>query len=329
LAEMRFGQIRAALAILGMKQRVAAELIGIPALELGRAERLNAPVPQAFVETVGQLLSLAQRARVAPSKDPDLQYRAKLPFRRPTCRDCRCALYSVGTKQTNERGDFWYFRCPKCGRRYWSNDGRANPVNPRGGNWRLFKDRVRCPECQAECRVAASPSKRNKSRFWQCPKCGTRYRNIRGRAVPTRPGGRANVELSFLPSRKCPNCAAEHLFIKARPRPPIVKAYYFGCSHCGSSFRWNPELKRLIKLRRRKAYTRSKPQGGRPTGMSPERKSQAVRLVDAMRRFESEHKTKRGALKFAVKEVFAKDDFHSAHSRAAQILKDFRAAKPS
>ena len=133
--------------------------------------------------------------------------------------------------------------------------------------------------------------------------------------------------LSFLPSRKCPNCGTEHLYIKGRPSQPNVRAYYFGCSHCDSRFRWNPKLKRLIILRRRKAYTRGNPLGGRPTGMGSERKNQALRLKDAMSRYEAEHHTKRGALKFAVKDVFPKDEFHSAHSRAAQILKDYKAAE--
>lgn len=326
MAEIRFSHIRSALRTLDMKHHIAARAIGIPYAEFRRAERADTIIPAKYLESAERLIDLAGRVSSAKAVRSGVFHRpftATFSFSRPRCHGCRCALHSVGTKRTVQRGEFWYFRCPKCGQRFWSKDGRANPVNPKGGNWRDLKDRIRCPDCKVECRVAASPSKRSKSRFWECPKCGKRYRNLRGRAVATRPGGRANVELSFLPSRKCPSCATEHLFIKARPRPPVVKAYYFGCSHCGSSFRWNPELKRLIRLRRRKAYTRSKSDGGRPSGMDRgnEQKTREI-LALAIKRAEEREATG-DALRSACLVAYAGEDQIAALDRARKNVRKF------
>jgi rubredoxin len=327
LSEFRFRDVRSARQVLEMRGRVAAGILNIPHSVLRRGERNDGPLPAGCELPARSLLDLAALAKKSLETKRGLgshSLRASLPFQRPRCRKCRCSLYVVGSKETIQRGRHWYFVCPKCGQRYWSKDGRANRVNPKGGNWRDLKDRIRCPNCKVECRVAASPSKRSKSRFWQCPKCGARYRNIRGRAVLTRPGGRANVELPFLPSRNCPNCATEHLFIKERPRPPIVKAYYFGCSHCGSTFRWNPKQKRLITLRRRKSYTRGNPLGGRPTGMSPDRITTARRLLDLKQLYMSEHSSGRGVWPYLAKTMLPKDAEHSAINRLQKIEKDYR-----
>jgi uncharacterized protein with PIN domain len=208
---------------------------------------------------------------------------ANLPFERPRCPECQqsLAIYSRASHGGSTRGKYWYFGCVKCHRRYWSNDGRAVPVNPRG-NWKNFEDRTRCPECNVECRTAAGPSKRNKSRYWQCPKCGRRYRNAEGRAVPTQPGGRAVVKLSFLPDRECPSCGAPHLRIQARPNPPVVRAYYFRCSNCDSSFRWNEDLRRLVRLRRKRFGARRKGPG-RPGGLTTVTKER-IRFVAAIKK---------------------------------------------
>jgi uncharacterized protein with PIN domain len=190
---------------------------------------------------------------------------ANLPFERPRCPDCQLplAISSRAPHGGNARGKYWYFGCVKCRRRFWSNDGRAVPVNPRG-NWKNLGDRVRCQECDVECRASSAPGKRNRSRYWQCPKCGRRYRNVEGRAIATQPGGHAVVSVPFLTSRDCPSCGAAHLYVKARPNPPVVKSWYFRCSNCDSSFRWNEDLQRLVRLRPKRCGARKK-RPGRPT----------------------------------------------------------------
>jgi rubredoxin len=320
LIELRFHDVRSARQALEIRGRVAAGILNIPHSVLRRGERNDAPLPAECDQPARGLLNLAALAMRSLETKRGLgshSLRASLPFQRPHCKKCRCSLYVVGSKETMQRGRHWYFVCPKCGQRYWSKDGRANIVNPRGGNWRNLKDRIQCPTCKVDCRVAASPSKRSKSRFWQCTKCGTRYRNVRGRAVQTRPGGRANVELSFLASRKCPNCAAEHLFIKGRPRPPLVKAFYFGCSHCSSSFRWNPKLKKLVTLKRRKAHTRGA--NGSRRGMTQYRIKEANSLLDFVTQ-----DGKRGALKRAAAQVYAGERLDLAYDKARQTLKAYK-----
>ena len=195
----------------------------------------------------------------------------KFSFARPQCPRCHIPL-AIGSKVfSRARGEHWYFDCPKCRRRYWSNDGRTNPVNPKGsGNWKTLKDRVHCPDCKVECVVAASPSKRTKSRFWACPKCQKRYRNIGGRAVPTQPGGQERVKLSFLPNRTCPHCEKGRLSIHSRETHPGLDIVYLRCTKCDSSFRWNPGRKKLVRLRRRKGYARRQRRPGKRASLFTE-----------------------------------------------------------
>ena len=113
-----------------------------------------------------------------------------LPFERPRCLDCRYPLNVTVTAYSSRRGDYWYFKCPKCGQRYWSKDGRAHAVNPKG-NWHAVKGRLRCDACGMECRIRSG-------HYWECPKCRKRFRNVKGRAVPTVPGYSAVRHLPFL-----------------------------------------------------------------------------------------------------------------------------------
>ena len=133
--------------------------------------------------------------------------------------------------------------------RYWSKDGRAHTVNPKG-NSHTVRGRLRCDTCGMECRIRSG-------HYWECPKCRKRFRNIKGRAVPTVPGLSAVRQLPFLRDRKCPNCGNSHLCIKAIPRPPKVRYFYFRCSSCSRSCRFDQGLGRLVLLRIRRRHTPS------------------------------------------------------------------------
>ena len=187
MGSLRFSQLRNARRVLDMKGRIAAGIVGMPYHQLRKGERLDAVVPAQYVKSARGVIDLADLVRKSPETHGAIGHRRlALPFRRPRCGQCRIELHSVGSKYTVRRGEHWYFLCPRCGRRYWSNDGRAHPVKPKGGNWRLLKDRIRCNDCQIECSVVEPRAKRSRSRLWECPQCRKRYRNVAGRAVPNR-----------------------------------------------------------------------------------------------------------------------------------------------
>jgi hypothetical protein len=245
-----FAQVRAARRVLNMKRAVAASLLGMPVALLSKGEQFGGAVPVAHVTPALELLKLARRVRRGLAGPPGNRRfpRENLPFPRPRCA-CGRPLHVAGTNYSPRRGEFWYFLCPACGRRYWSSDGRARPVQPKGGAWRLLKDRVRCPSCEVECRAVAPRSSRSRSRAWLCPRCRTRYLNVRGRAVPCAPENRGFLSLPFLASRECPACGNGRLSIRARPHPPKTRHFYFRCGACRATFRFEKRLERLVPLR--------------------------------------------------------------------------------
>lgn len=225
--------------------------MGMPYADLRKGERVDAIVPTQNTRRAQQLIALAQRggrklANHRLAGKPRLT--AVLPFSRPRCRSCRHLLYMVGSNHSKRRGRHWYFKCPICGSRYWSNHGGANPVRPKGGNWRQLKDRVKCETCSVECS--------RKARYWECPLCRKRYRNVKGRALPTVPGNHPTIELPFLRARECPHCQSSRLWIRKRPHPPRVRHFYFRCISCGRTCRFDRSLGRLIALKGRKARVR-------------------------------------------------------------------------
>ncbi len=251
MSRITFAQVRAARRVLNMKRAVAASLLGMPVALLSKGEQFGASVPAAHSMPALELLKLARRVprRLAGLPGNRQFPRENLPFPRPRC-GCGRPLHVAGTNYSPQRGEFWYFLCPACGRRYWSSDGRARPVHPKGGAWRPLKDRIRCPSCEVECRVVAPRSSRSRSRTWLCPRCRTRYLNVRGRAVPATET-RGFLSLSFLASRECPACGNERLSIRARPHPPKTRHFYFRCGACRKTFRFDKRLGQLVALRAR------------------------------------------------------------------------------
>jgi hypothetical protein len=250
---IRFGQMRAARRVLDLKERVVAGILQMPHAELRKGERLDSVIPSPHAELARQLIRLAERVTKSPGPRivGQTPRGVSLPFERPRCFACRYPLNVTVTAYSSRRGDYWYFKCPKCGQRYWSKDGRAHPVSPKGGNWSASKTRPRCDVCRVECSIKSG-------RYWECPKCRKRFRDARGRAVPTVRGYSAVRPLPFLRERKCPNCESSHLWIKAVPRPPKVRHFYFRCSSCERSCRFDKRLGRLVLLR-----VRSRVGGGR------------------------------------------------------------------
>jgi len=258
---LRFNQVRDARRVLDMKGRTAAAIMGIPYADLRKGERVDAIVPVHHTQRAQQLIALAQRggrklANHQLAGKPRIT--AALPFPRPRCRSCRHLLYIVGLNYSKARGVHWYFKCPICGRRYWSNRGGANPVRPKGGNWQQLKGRLQCGTCAVECS--------RKARHWECPLCRKRYRNVKGRAIPTVPGNHPTIVLPFLRSRECPYCQSTHLWIRKRPHPPSVRHFYFRCMSCGRTCRFDRSLGRLIALKQRKNASRSRGSAVRPSG---------------------------------------------------------------
>ncbi len=246
-----FGQVRAARRVLNMKRTVAASLLGMSYQQLSKGEAVNSAVPSSNVQSAGELIALAQRVRRRPAGLGNVGRPSRLPFERPRCVHCTCTLHVTATNYSPRRGEFWYFNCPGCGRRYWSSDGRPRPVQPKGGAWRDFKDRVRCPSCQVDSRASGSRSRRNDSRIWHCPQCHKRYLNLHGHAVESIPGRRAFLPLPFLKSRECPLCGSVRLVIRARPHAPKIRHFYFRCGACARTFRFDKKLGRLILLQAR------------------------------------------------------------------------------
>ena len=246
---LRFSQVRDARRVLDMKGRTAAAIIGVPYADLRTGERVDAIVPAASIGRAHELVALAQRGgrKLANSRLPDKpRLLAALPFARPRCVSCRHLLYVVGSNHSKPRGRHWYFKCPICGRRYWSNRGGANPVRLKGGNWRQLRGRVRCPSCAVECS--------RKAHYWKCPVCAQTYRNMKGRAVPTVPGNHPIIVLPFLRKRECPHCESTRLWIRMRPHPPSVRHFYFRCASCRKTCRFDRSLGRLVALKPRKTY---------------------------------------------------------------------------
>lgn len=247
--EIRFSQIRAARRTLDLKERVVAGMLKIPTEDLRKGERLDAVIPSARAHLARQIIGFAEHVQKSSSPRVKRQTRrgVLLPFDRPQCLVCKHPLNVTVTGYSGRRGDYWYFRCPKCGRRYWSKDGLANPVNLKG-NWKTVRGRLRCDACGLECRIKSG-------HIWECPTCRKRFRNIKGRAVRIIPGYRALRDLPFLRKRECPNCQSSHLRIKAVPHPPRVRYFYFWCSSCGRSCRFDRNLGVLVllKIRHRRA----------------------------------------------------------------------------
>jgi hypothetical protein len=251
--EIRFSDVRAARRVLDMKGRVAAGILGMSYNELRKGERADSPVPAQCAKSAEGILQLAERVRRSPGpgrrEAANPRLRVLLPFKRPRCLDCRCPLWIAVTAYSVRRGEHWYFKCGKCGRRYWSNDGRANPVNSKGGNWRALKNRVRCEDCGVEC------SKKS-GYYWECPRCRKRYRNLKGRVQPTIRGFHVVRHLPFLHTRNCPNCGKPRLQIRARPHPPKVRCYYFECSACRKRYKFDKKIGRLVLLQTRRRSSR-------------------------------------------------------------------------
>ena len=186
LVELRFSKIRMARRVLDMKGRVAAGIMGMSPRELSRGERIDAVVPRQYEKGARMLLSFSERIRgnaESGSAGQSRGLRAMLPFRRFRCLRCKGRVHVVGSKYSARRGEHWYFKCPRCGNRFWSNNGKPHAVRPKGGNWGSLSNRVQCPDCRVDCSAAPPASKSIATRRWECPKCRRRYRNIGGRAV--------------------------------------------------------------------------------------------------------------------------------------------------
>jgi uncharacterized protein with PIN domain len=256
MPQLTFGHVRAARRVLEMKSTVAACLLGMPYRQLSKGESVDSAVPISYVQSARELIALAQRARRMLAGHLRTGGRpSRLPFERPRCTHCEHKLHVVATNYSPQRGEFWYFKCPGCGHRYWSADGRPQSVKPKGGAWQAFKDRIRCPKCKIDCRAVGLRSQRSHSRSWHCPQCHQRYLNVAGRAVAYRPGSRTFIELPFLESRVCPACGRACLTIRARPHPPKVRHFYFRCGACRKTFRFG----RLIPLAGSGVHRRPKP----------------------------------------------------------------------
>lgn len=245
--KIRFGQIRAARRVLDLKGRVVAAILQIPHDELRKGERFDLVIPPAYAKLARQVIRLAEGVRRSPGPRVNRKSRleARLPFERPRCLACEHPLNITVTAYSGSRGEYWYLKCPKCGRRYWTKDGRAHPVNRKGGNWRAVRGRLCCDVCGVECSIKSG-------HYWQCPRCRKRFRGVKGRAVPTTRGYSVVRDLPFLRKRKCPNCRSSHLWIKAIPHPPTVHHFYFRCNSCGRSCRFDKGLGRLVSVRVRK-----------------------------------------------------------------------------
>jgi hypothetical protein len=137
----------------------------MPHDELRKGERLDSVIPSAHANLARQLIRLAERVRKSPGPRVIGQTcrGALLPFERPRCLAGRYPLNVTVTAYSSRRGDYWYFKCPKCGRRYWSGDGRARPVSPKGGNWNASKGTlvVTSAEWSAAASLAATGSAQN------------------------------------------------------------------------------------------------------------------------------------------------------------------------
>ena len=169
--KIRFGQIRAARRVLDLKGRVVAGILQMPHFELRKGERFDSVIPSAHTKLAREFIELAERVRKSPGPrvNRKSRLRAVLPFERPECLGCAHPLHVTVTAYSGSRGEYWYLKCPKCGRRYWSKDGRAHPVSPKGGNWRPLKGRLRCRYCGVQCSI-------KNGRYWECPKCRKRFR---------------------------------------------------------------------------------------------------------------------------------------------------------
>jgi transcription elongation factor Elf1 len=243
--EIRFGQIRAARRELDLKERVVAGILNIPPEDLRKGEYLDSVIPSVHADLARQIIGFAERVQHSPGPRVKGHSRRSvlLRFERPRCLDCRHPLNVTVTGYSSCRGDYWYFKCPKCGRRYWSKDGLANAVNPKG-NWKTIRGRLRCDACGLECRIKSG-------HIWECPRCRKRFRNAKGRAVPAMRGRRPGRVLPFLQKRECPNCRSSSLCITAVPRPPKVRHFYFRCGSCGRRCRFDKRMGRLVLLKLR------------------------------------------------------------------------------
>ena len=249
---LRFSKIRIAKRVLDMNGRIAAAIMSIPYSELRKGERVDGVVPSQYVESAQILIQLAERIRTSFESFARIRGRTPrtiLPFERFRCLECHHRVRLVGSKYSARRGEHWYFKCPRCGSRFWSNTGKANPVKLKGGSWRIRSDRVRCKDCSVECRIISSPLKSNGSRLWECSRCRKRYRNISGRTVLAKPVSHASVKLPFLSSRECPHCRQPRLALKARPdRSKKRHSYYLRCSACESTYRFDKKPGGWVRL---------------------------------------------------------------------------------
>ena len=187
MGAIRFGQIHAARRVLDVKGRVAAGILQIPHAELLKGERLDSVVPPTHAKSARQFIEWAARVRKSPGPRVNRKSRrgARLPFDRPRCLGCAYPLNITVTAYSGSRGEYWYLKCPKCGRRYWSNDGQAHPVSPKGGNWRPLKGRPHCRDCGVQCSI-------KNGRYWECPRCRKRFRKVDGdvaKKLATGPSG--------------------------------------------------------------------------------------------------------------------------------------------
>src|SRR6266568_2387648 len=90
--EIKFSRLRMARATLSMKARIAAGIMGMELEKYIKGERSESVVPEASKESAERLLEMAQRARQSSETHRGIgsrSLRARLPFRRPRCKNCR------------------------------------------------------------------------------------------------------------------------------------------------------------------------------------------------------------------------------------------------
>jgi RNase P subunit RPR2 len=306
---------------IGASRGLVGRMLGLHDKTVGAIERKNLPIPEPAKQNATLFIELAGNDPRGRTWEPKAREpKIRLPFARPSCPTCTLLLVVKSANHLSpQRGRYFYFRCPSCKEKFWSNDGIAHRAKIGRGNWKELPDRVSCPDCDQMCWADGRASKRHGKRVWECPRCKKHYFSVQGKPVVAVLPKRLK-RIPFLNSRICPKCRGERLRLRARP--PNAPHWYFNCPDCGTGYRWNKKLERLVIAK----GPSKKRRVGRTRGMSKPRIADAKRLLE----LQAQHAQRggsRGALKKAVAEVFPKDNPASAYVRANRILYDYRQLK--
>ena len=302
---------------LGLSRGHVGRMLHLPDKTVGAIERKDLPIPDAARANAALFMKLAGSDNGRAWRPKAREPKVKLPFARPTCPDCKLQLVVKSAHHRSpQRGTYFYFRCPQCKQRFWSNDGVTHRAKVGRGNWKNLSDRPTCPDCHQVCWFDGRASRTHKKRIWACPRCKKRYVNAAGQPNEiTLPKHLKRVP--FLPSRTCPKCHSNRL--RLRTRPPNAPYWYFRCPDCEVGFRWNGKLKRLVVAKGPSKERRV----GRAPGMTKARKATAQWLLKLQARF-GEQSGSRGALKKAVAVVFPAGNAAANYVTANKILCDYR-----